>query len=1091
MPGWCSEPTKHINDEKALNCSEAIDGLHETLASLYEDNFNNTKEDFESQISNLEHQYAEYESKLSDFGNVTPKVFDNLRKTQSQTISKLEEELAALNNSFAEAMEKGDIKEGSESWYSMRDSINAVSESLIEARENLAQLYVDEFENTEKGFENQLAQLEHQYAEYESKLNDFDKSNPKVYGNLRDIQSQTISELENELSALNTSFANVMASGRIKEGSQSWYEMRDSINAVSESLIEARENLAQLYVDEFDAVEQDFDNQLSSLEHQYSEYESRLSEFQHVTSKNYSDLQELQSQTISKLEEELVALNRAYINAIASGKIKEGSQAWYDMRSQIESVEEAISSAHETLANLYFDEFERVQTDFEHKIDHMEQIAARYQTGIDELEARGYFESKGYYEELKNITSQNIEYMQNEVAELTRALSEGIESGEIQVYSDAWYDMQSAITDTKNAIAEANVELLNYDKTMRQIDWDRFDYVQEQISKITQESDFLIDLMSNDNLYQDNGRLSDEGLATLGLRAQNYNVYMAQADKYADEILSIEKEMAKDPYNKELIERRDEMLKLQQESIIAAENEKNAIADLVKDGIQVQLDNMKELIDVYKENLNSAKDLYEYQRKIEEQSENIASLRKQLSAYEGDTSEEARAKIQQIKVDLADAEADLAETEYDKFVSDTEKLLDELYLEYETMINERLDDLDMLIENVIATVNENAFTLADNMTGNTLSISETLDRVTSEVGYTMSEKMQSIWDSSGHLENVVAMYGDNFDSELTLVNTTLNAIETNTANMVLASERLAAEVVTATQEAERAAKAAAEAQAQAQEAQRRADEAAKAQAEEARRRVEEEARAKAQAQATPAAPVQQSAPATSTPPATTTTPSKSNSTPAKSTTTTTTKTLTDKDYYGVALAIWNGNYGWGRGDERRNKLKAKGFDASRVQRIIDEMGVEGAVHSVAWIKKYYGISDLSPYHYNKYLHGGLIDYTGIAQVDGSPTRPEMVLNAADTRNFIQLKNLLKDIDISPRLWTQPFGSNMFSAEQNGRLGDVTYNFDIDIDHVEDYNDFVTKLQHDDKFESMVQDMTTNRLSGGSSLAKLKYKWKNE
>ena len=40
---------------------------------------------------------------------------------------------------------------------------------------------------------------------------------------------------------------------------------------------------------------------------------------------------------------------------------------------------------------------------------------------------------------------------------------------------------------------------------------------------------------------------------------------------------------------------------------------------------------------------------------------------------------------------------------------------------------------------------------------------------------------------------------------------------------------------------------------------------------------------------------------------------------------------TDKDYYGVALAIWNGNYGWGTGNTRVSHLQAKGFDANRVQ----------------------------------------------------------------------------------------------------------------------------------------------------------------
>lgn len=168
--------------------------------------------------------------------------------------------------------------------------------------------------------------------------------------------------------------------------------------------------------------------------------------------------------------------------------------------------------------------------------------------------------------------------------------------------------MQAEINGVKEEIAEANVELAEYAKTMREIEWGYFDYTQERISQITQEADFLIDLLSNSDLHTDKGQLTDEGMATMGLHGQNYNVYMSQADQYAQEILEIDKQLADDPYNTELIERREELLGLQQDSIIAAENEKQAIIALVEEGIQIELDSFRELIDSYNEALDSAKD---------------------------------------------------------------------------------------------------------------------------------------------------------------------------------------------------------------------------------------------------------------------------------------------------------------------------------------------------------------------------------------------------------------------------------------------------------------------------------------------------
>ena len=44
--------------------------------------------------------------------------------------------------------------------------------------------------------------------------------------------------------------------------------------------------------------------------------------------------------------------------------------------------------------------------------------------------------------------------------------------------------------------------------------------------------------------------------------------------------------------------------------------------------------------------------------------------------------------------------------------------------------------------------------------------------------------------------------------------------------------------------------------------------------------------------------------------------------------------------------------------------------------------------------------------WSKYKSGGLADYTGPAWLDGTPSKPELVLNAQDTQNFIALKDIL-------------------------------------------------------------------------------------
>lgn len=46
----------------------------------------------------------------------------------------------------------------------------------------------------------------------------------------------------------------------------------------------------------------------------------------------------------------------------------------------------------------------------------------------------------------------------------------------------------------------------------------------------------------------------------------------------------------------------------------------------------------------------------------------------------------------------------------------------------------------------------------------------------------------------------------------------------------------------------------------------------------------------------------------------------------------------------------------------------------------------------------------------KFLRGGLVDFTGLAQLDGTQTDPELVLNADDTRNMLETVRVVRQLD---------------------------------------------------------------------------------
>lgn len=445
--------------------------------------------------------------------------------------------------------------------------------------------------------------------------------------------------------------------------------------------------------------------------------------------------------------------------------------------------QKAVEELTITESQLVAQQFENIETRYDGILQSFEHTESMINEYISQAEAQGHLISKDYYQSLIDNETARIDELYKERDELTAARDQAVADGTIEMYSEEWYNMSAGIDRVTQSIEQAETAMLEYDKAMREIDWEAFDLGQQMISDVIDESNFLIELMSDEKLHDENGKLTEHGMATMGLRAQNYNTYMHQADDYAAEIAKIDEDLAKDPNNQELINRRRELANSQRECILAAEEEKQAMIDLVKDGIELELDALQERIDKYNEAIDAAKDLYEYQKRVKEQTKEIANLEKQIAAYSGDDSEESKAIVQSLRVSLEEAQENLKDTEYDKYISDQKALLDSLYLEYETILNARLDNVDALLTGITTSVNESSTT-----------IKTTLETEAGKVGTTISNAMNSIWSTGdGNAKSVLTMYGDNFKNNQTTINTTLNGIKASVDKMVEDSNKEAQE----------------------------------------------------------------------------------------------------------------------------------------------------------------------------------------------------------------------------------------------------------------------------------------------------------
>lgn len=78
--------------------------------------------------------------------------------------------------------------------------------------------------------------------------------------------------------------------------------------------------------------------------------------------------------------------------------------------------------------------------------------------------------------------------------------------------------------------------------------------------------------------------------------------------------------------------------------------------------------------------------------------------------------------------------------------------------------------------------------------------------------------------------------------------------------------------------------------------------------------------------------------------------------------------------------------------------------------------------------------------WSQYASGGLADYTGPAWLDGTKTRPEMVLNARDTQNFLELRDLLSTMASSG---TGNSSVGNFYCDIDINVGEVSSDYDVD------------------------------------------------
>ena len=428
-------------------------------------------------------------------------------------------------------------------------------------------------------------------------------------------------------------------------------------------------------------------------------------------------------------------------------KINEYKQ-WYE---KALACKDAVIDLKQKEGELYKQRFDNEQTYYEEVIANTQHAIDLVEAFNDQLSEAGRLGSVLNVRQQIALERKRLTQLTDEYNSLIKQRDNAVSSGKITKGSETWYEMQQSINDVSESIAEANTNLITFANNIRDISFDRWDKVHDAIGGVVNELEFFYDLLNPDEMFDEQGSITDQGITGFALLAQEYDTYFKEVQRYQDEINETNRLMAEAEYDQNLVDKLKELKEGQQDAAANAKKMKESMVDLTEDGIKKQIDYVKKLIEDYEDLLETQKDQTEYAKKVADQQKEINKLEKQYRAIQNDNSEEGATKRQQLRDQINEKRQELQETQEDRRISETKDMLGDFEEKFEEFLENKLKDIEGIVKEAVNTTNENRNVIKD-----------TINSVAESYGYTPSDTLKAAIDNMSN--NLVSYFNGNFEN---------------------------------------------------------------------------------------------------------------------------------------------------------------------------------------------------------------------------------------------------------------------------------------------------------------------------------------
>ena len=486
------------------------------------------------------------------------------------------------------------------------------------------------------------------------------------------------------------------------EAYQEWYDKIHECESELEKLKKKEKEVDQQKLDNitdrFDDLKKVYSTSSSVIESRLK-YREENGESQAPGSKYYKDVnsqRKAQEAQAALLEKEMVAY-RAQMEKIRK-KYGEGHELYKKALAGYNDLRDELYNCKQSAKELSNTMYELKEKAAEYK-------TAMYQGRSDNLSSfRDYKEATNYkgskygkltvndYAQAAKTNDQTILALQNQ-KKIAMAKLKTLSYGSPE-YNDK-LDEINGYTQKILDLGKANAELK---KSAVEIRFKPFDDTIDSLDELIDDCDTLKDMLDSDTFFSDAGELTKQGAANIALINKGLNAEQQKIADYRAQLKNAQQEYNAGNLTKEQLKEYQKQYKDGiKESSQAIYSYNQEMLKMYEDQVSKENDLLKENVDIRQKATDAKEEYYQFDKTIKNKNKDINAIKAQIAALEGTTNAAAKAKLEQLKADLAEKEEDLEDTKHDHEIDLISKGYDNL-----------TDQADKALDNTLNAVKSNS-----------------------------------------------------------------------------------------------------------------------------------------------------------------------------------------------------------------------------------------------------------------------------------------------------------------------------------------------------------------------------------------------